>query len=134
MKDFIEALKEAFPGLALHPRLMGALLLFLLIVFALFKTRKQWGSVSRSWSKDLYDYEAITGRWVFVDRSCSEVTNDWKYYSSHTSGLGETGDDLNLDVGRLAVSEAPKAQETELLQDTGGDWNGQRHYRKPSQT
>jgi hypothetical protein len=94
MRDFFEALKETFPRLAHHPRLMGAGLLSLFIFIAIFKTKKHWSTVFLSWANELCIHDSVKGRWVFIDRKCSGLSNDWKYYTSHTTGFGETGDDL----------------------------------------
>jgi hypothetical protein len=93
MKDLLDNLKEVWPIIGRHPRFTAALSLCLFALFWLYRSRKTWAQICRSWSTDLYDKASVKSRWVFVDRS-PQITNEWKYYTSETTGLGEVGDDI----------------------------------------
>jgi hypothetical protein len=93
MKDFFQTLQDAFPVLKNHPILMARLLLTALVLGA--------GWAAKGWRKKvfgppcskMYGRVALTNRWLFVYRN-DGVVNSWKYYTSHVSGKGDTGDDI----------------------------------------
>jgi len=41
----------------------------------------------------MYERVAVTNRWPFVFHT-GNLTNDWKYYTSETTGNGDLGDDI----------------------------------------
>lgn len=93
MKDFVQMLQDAFPILRSHPVLMarlGLLLLLLGVVYSAKQTRKK---ICHSWSSKLFDQIFATSRWLYVYQD-SQMTNDWKYYTSETTGKGKEGDDV----------------------------------------
>jgi hypothetical protein len=93
MKDLIDNLKEVWPIVGRHPQFTAAVSLSLCALVWLYRSRKTWAGICHSWSTYLYDKASVTSRWVFIYRS-SQVTNEWKYYTSETTGLGEIGDDI----------------------------------------
>jgi hypothetical protein len=93
MKDFIQMLEDAFPMLRNHPRwVLGIFVLFVLFVAA-YKAKNLRAKICRPLCAKLSDQIAVTTRWVHVYRD-SIVVNDWKYYTSETTGKGREGDDI----------------------------------------
>ena len=92
MKEFWQALQDAFPVLKTHPVLMARIFLAVLVLGAIY--------AAKGWRKQVFSslhsrvYRKVVGkqRWLYVYRP-SMLVNDWKYYASETTG-GRTGDDI----------------------------------------
>lgn len=93
MKEFVQALQDAFPILRTHPVLMARLFLFLLLLVGLYSARKPRKKICQFLVSLLVDRIASTTRWLYVYRD-SNMTNDWKYYTSEVAGKGRLGDDI----------------------------------------
>jgi hypothetical protein len=93
MKDFVQALQDAFPILRSHPVLMARLFLFMLLLAGLYVAKKPRARVCKLMVSRLVERIASTTRFLYVYRD-SNVTNDWKYYTSEVVGKGQLGDDI----------------------------------------
>lgn len=92
MTDFFQALKDAFPPLANHPVLMARVLLILLALAAVYSAKGLRKRICMPLSSKLYGQIFVTSRWLYVYQN-SKTVNDWKYYTSETTG-GKHGDDI----------------------------------------
>ena len=96
MKDIDDLFKSAFPWLGRHPQLTA----FLILVFAGLSALPWLLRMSKTIRKRLFlntssrliESIDITSRWLYVYKP-SRTVNDWKYYTSETSG-GKHGDDI----------------------------------------
>jgi hypothetical protein len=93
MKDFFQALQDAFPVLKTHPVLTARLLLAAIIIGAVWAAKGWRKKIFGPPCSKMYGRIAMTNRWLFVYRS-GDLTNNWKYYTSEVSGKGDTGDDI----------------------------------------
>jgi len=92
MKEFWQALQDAFPVLKSHPVLMARIFFALLILGGLY-TAKGWRKRAFGFLHSKMYRKVINGqRWLYVYRP-SSMLNDWKYYTSESTG-GRTGDDI----------------------------------------
>jgi hypothetical protein len=92
MKEIWQALQDAFPVLKTHPILM-ARIFFALLVLGAFYTAKGWRKKAIGGLHSKIYRKVIDGqRWLYVYRP-SSMLNDWKYYTSESTG-GSTGDDI----------------------------------------
>ncbi len=91
MKDFLQLLQDAFPALKSHPRLILTAFLILTAVGVL-ALAKEWRSrICRPRYAELCNKIFTTQRWLFVSKP-SQTVNDWKYYTSESTG--KVGDDI----------------------------------------
>jgi hypothetical protein len=93
MKDFFQTLQEAFPVLKQHPLLVTRLFLLAIVLGAFWAAKPLRKKLFGSLCSKMYQRIAVTNRWVFVYHD-GEITNNWKYYTSETSGKGALGDDI----------------------------------------
>jgi hypothetical protein len=93
MKDFFQTLQEAFPVLKNHPILMARLALATIVIGAGWAAKGLRKKIFWPLCSKMYGRVATTNRWLFVYRN-GDITNSWKYYTSHVSGKGDTGDDI----------------------------------------
>ncbi len=93
MKDFFQALQEAFPGLRTHPVLMARITLVAMAVVALYFAKDMRKSLFHPLHSKLCDRIFATSRWLRVYQNSNDMA-DWKYYTSEVTGSGNTGDDL----------------------------------------
>jgi hypothetical protein len=93
MKDFFETLKDAFPVLKNHPVGMARLLLVLLALFAVYSARGLRKRLCQPLLSKLCDKIFVTSRWLYVYQD-TQIVDDWKYYTSETTGNGRTGDNI----------------------------------------
>ncbi|HEV2380549.1 MAG TPA: hypothetical protein VG206_12235 [Terriglobia bacterium] len=93
MKDFFEALKDAFPVLKNHPVATARLLVVLLVLVAVYSARGLRNRICHPLSSKLFFRIFTTSRWLYVYQD-SQAVNDWKYYTSESTGNGDTGDDI----------------------------------------
>jgi hypothetical protein len=93
MKDFFEALKDAFPVLKNHPVGVARLLLVLLVLVAVYSAKDWRKRLCQSLLSKLSDKVFLKSRWLYVYQD-SQVIEDWKYYTSETTGNGRIGDDI----------------------------------------
>jgi hypothetical protein len=92
MTEFFQALKDAFPPLAHHPVLMARLLVLLIVLVAVYSAKSLRKRICMPLSSKLYGQIFVTSRWLYVYQ-ISQTVNDWKYYTSETTG-GKHGDDI----------------------------------------
>src|SRR5258708_23968825 len=92
MTEFSQAMKDAFPPLAHHPVLMARLLLITLVLVALYSAKSLRRRICMPLSSKLYGQIFVTSRWLYVSQD-SQTVNNWKYYTSETTG-GKHGDDI----------------------------------------
>jgi hypothetical protein len=92
MKDFWQALQHAFPVLKSHPILMARIFLAALVVGAIYAAKGWRKRVFGSLHSRVYRKVINGQRWLYVYPN-SRMVNDWKYYTSETTG-GRTGDDM----------------------------------------
>lgn len=72
---------------------MARLLLAAIIIGAIW-TAKGWRKkLFGPLCSKVYGKIAVSNRWLFVFHN-GDLTNDWKYYTSETTGKGDTGDDI----------------------------------------
>lgn len=93
MKDFFQALQDAFPVLRHHPVLIARLTLAAIVVAGLYVAKGPRRRVCKRLSYKLYKRIAHSYRWLYLYQN-SDFTNEWKYYTSETTGEGSTGDDV----------------------------------------
>jgi hypothetical protein len=92
MTEFFQALKDAFPPLAHHPVLMARILVLLLVLGAMYGAKSLRKGICLPLSSKLFTQIFVTSRWLYVYQD-SQTVNDWKYYTSETTG-GKHGDDI----------------------------------------
>ena len=93
MKDFLQTLQDAVPVLKNHPVGMARLLLALLVLGGVYSAKTFRKSICEPLSSKLCLKIFVTSRWLYVHRN-SPLVNDWKYYTSESTGKGNTGDDM----------------------------------------
>src|ERR1022692_3690070 len=93
MKDFFQALQEAFPILRSHPLLMARLFIFLLALGVLYRAKGWRKRMCEPLFSILCGQMFVTNRWLYVYRD-SDKLNEWKYYTSEVTGKGKHGDDM----------------------------------------
>jgi hypothetical protein len=93
MKDFIQLLQDAFPILRTHPILIARLALLLLLLGVVYGAKEKRKKICYSWLSKLEEQIFSTSRWLYVYQD-TQLVNDWKYYTSQTTGKGEMGDDV----------------------------------------
>ena len=93
MRDFFQALQDAFPSLRNHGILMARLTIAGIGVVALYMAKGLRRRVFLPLGSRLHERIFATNRWLRV----YQVSNDmaqWKYYTSEVTGRGQTGDDI----------------------------------------
>lgn len=93
MRDFFETLKDAFPVLKEHPVGAARSLLVILLLAAFYSAKGLRKRICLRMSSKLESRAAARTRFLYVFQD-SELSNNWKYYTSETTGKGNTGDDL----------------------------------------
>jgi hypothetical protein len=93
MKDFFQALQDAFPVLRNHPVLMARLTLAAIVLAALYLAKNMRKRLCHPLRSRLYDRIFATSRWLRVYRNSNDMA-EWKYYTSETTGSGHSGDDI----------------------------------------
>jgi hypothetical protein len=93
MKDFYEILKEAFPPLKNHSVLLARIFVGLIIVGLIYGFKKSWKPFCKSKHSELCERISSTSRWLRVYQESNDM-DEWKYYTSETTGMGRTGDDI----------------------------------------
>src|SRR5258708_3246280 len=93
MKEFLQALQDAFPVLKNHPVALAGILLGLVAISAIYAAKGWRKKFFGLLCSKLYNKIALRQRWVYVYHS-SALVNDWKYYTSEVTGQGNTGDDV----------------------------------------
>lgn len=91
MKEFWQTLQDAFPVLKTHPVLMARIFLAVLAVGAIYAAKGWRKKVFGSLHSRVYRKVIDGQRWLYVYQP-SMLINDWKYYTSETTG--GTGDDI----------------------------------------
>jgi hypothetical protein len=92
MKDFIQALQEAFPILKNHPTLLARLTVAVMILVALYLAKDIRKKLFHPLHSRLCDRIFTTSRWLRVYQESNNM-DEWKYYTSEVTG-GKTGDDM----------------------------------------
>jgi hypothetical protein len=93
MKEFFQALQDAFPFLKDHPVAMARILLALAVFIPLYSAKGVRQRMCKPLLLKLSNKMFARTRWLYVYRN-SDLLNDWKYYTSEVTGTGNTGDDL----------------------------------------
>src|SRR5260370_20908675 len=93
MKEFFQALQDAFPVLRNHPALMARLFLLALLLVGLYSARGLRKKICEPLWLKLCAQISVTSRWLYVYQD-SQFVNDWKYYTSEVTGKGHVGDDI----------------------------------------
>jgi hypothetical protein len=93
MKDFFQALQDAFPVLKNHPVGMGRLLLVVLILVMVYSAKGLRRRICQPLLSKLNEKIFATNRWLYVYQN-SQTINGWKYYTSEATGKRNTGDDI----------------------------------------
>lgn len=93
MKDFFQALQDAFPVLKNHPVGTARVLLLLLLLVAVYSAKGFRKRVCRPLLSKLSDKIFATSRWLHIYQG-SQTVEDWKYYTSEVIGKGDVGDDM----------------------------------------
>jgi hypothetical protein len=91
MKEFFQALQDAFPVLRNHPILMARLFLLLVLLVGLYSAKGLRNKICWPLLSKLCTRIAATNRWLYVYHA-GNLVNDWKYYTSETTG--KVGDDI----------------------------------------
>jgi len=91
MKEFFQALQDAFPVLKNHPVATARVLLVLLILMAVYAAKGWRKRVCESLMSKLHERIFTTNRWLYVYQD-SQMVDEWKYYTSE--GGGNVGDDM----------------------------------------
>ena len=91
MKEFFQALQDAFPVLKNHPVAIARILVVLLLLVGWYKTKGLRKNVCQALLSKLEYKIFATSRWLYVYQG-SQLINDWKYYTSE--GKGNVGDDM----------------------------------------
>ena len=82
---------SSFPAAKRHPVGTARVLVAALVLIAVYGAKELRKRICQSLLSKLYD--KITSRWLYVYQD-SQITNDWKYYTSEVTGKGNTGDDV----------------------------------------
>jgi hypothetical protein len=93
MKDFFQALQDAFPVLKNHPVGTARVLLVLLLLVAAYTAKGLRKRVCRPLLSKLCDKIFATSRWLYIYQE-SQIVDHWKYYTSEVIGKGDVGDDM----------------------------------------
>jgi hypothetical protein len=93
MKDFLQALQDAFPALKTHPVLMARLFVAAIVLTGFWAAKRLRRTIFWTLCTKMHDRVAVTSRWLFVFHN-GDVTKNWKYYTSEVTGKGDTGDDI----------------------------------------
>lgn len=93
MKEALQMLLDAFPGLRHHPRLILVGFVILSVLAALYRARDLRSRICRPLLTKLSDRISVTSCSLFVHQG-SRKEEDWKYYTSEITGKGRPGDDV----------------------------------------
>lgn len=92
MKEFFQALQDAFPVLKNHPIAIARIFFAMLVLVPLYKAKDARQRICKPLLTKLCDKMFATTRWIYVYRD-SNVLDNWKYYTSEGRG-GKLGDDV----------------------------------------
>jgi hypothetical protein len=92
MKEFFQALQDAFPVLKNHPIALPRIFFAVLVFVSLYKAKDARQRICKPLLSKLCDKMFATTRWLYVHRD-SNVLDNWKYYTSEGRG-GKLGDDI----------------------------------------
>jgi hypothetical protein len=92
MKEFFQALQDAFPVLKNHPIALARIFCTVLVLGFAYKSKNARQSICKPLLTKLCDKIYATTRWLYVYRD-SNVLDNWKYYTSEGRG-GKLGDDV----------------------------------------
>jgi hypothetical protein len=93
MKEFLQMLKDAFPFVATHPVLFARFALLALLLVGLYRAKELRKRICEPVRAKLWNRIIFTNRWLFVYRDPLSL-DDWKYYTSESTGKGAAGDDV----------------------------------------
>lgn len=93
MKDFFQALQDAFPVLRNHPILMARLTLATMVLVGLYLAKGPRKRLCQPLHSRLCGRIFATSRWLRVYQNSNDMA-EWKYYTSEVTGKGNTGDDM----------------------------------------
>jgi hypothetical protein len=91
MNDFLQTLKDAFPVLKSHPVAMTRLVLIVSALITAYKLKELRKRICDPLLTRLNQRIDNTRRWLYVYHVSRY---DQKYYTSGTTGNGDTGDDM----------------------------------------
>jgi hypothetical protein len=92
MKEFFQALQDAFPVLKNHPIALARIFFAVLVLGSLYKAKDARQGICKPLLTKLCDKMFVTTRWLYVYRD-SNAVDRWKYYTSEGRG-GKYGDDI----------------------------------------
>jgi hypothetical protein len=92
MKEFFQALQDAFPVLKNHPIALARIFFAVLVLGSAYKAKDTRQRICKPLLSKLSNKIFGTTRWVYVYRD-SNVMDNWKYYTSEGRG-GKLGDDV----------------------------------------
>jgi hypothetical protein len=93
MKEFFQALQDAFPVLRTHPHLMARLFLLVLVLVGLNRAKETRKKICEPLWKRLRTRIEVSTRWLYVYHD-PQMVKDSKYYTSEVTGKGAAGDDF----------------------------------------
>jgi hypothetical protein len=93
MKDFIQALQDAFPVLRNHPIFVARVTVAILVLWAFYAAKGPRKKLFEPLYSKLRNRIASTDRSLFVHKVGIDLS-DWKYYTFETTGRGDMGDDM----------------------------------------
>lgn len=114
MKEFFQALQDAFPVLKNHPVATARVFVIVLLLTAVYSAKDLRKRICKPLLSKLYDKIFATSRWLYVYQD-SQLINDWKYYTSETTGKGNLGDDVIWTLVRW-----PSLKPTDSFRVIGG--------------
>lgn len=93
MKEFFQALQDAFPALRNHPVLMARLTLSAVVLGGLYFAKGPRKKLFQPLHSQLCDRIFATSRWLYVYQNSNDM-DEWKYYTSEVTSKGNAGDDV----------------------------------------
>jgi hypothetical protein len=93
MKDILQMLDDAIPFLRNHPVLSVRLFLIGLALISIYGAKGLRRRICQPLASKLVEQDFRTSRWLYVYKN-SMILNDWKHYTSETTGNANCGDDV----------------------------------------